>query len=165
MNTEPCMSSTQRTVTSPRQRYLLHRVLILIAAVSVMAILFKLASTPVVSVMELLFQLPSTPAVANAGHAVTNPPQHNTLPKTMSDLTEGDSGYIQLADIQTHPLLNVYIAETTTVHPAPTPTHTIRITLQDQIIILDPLSVQKALRYVAMGPIQDAHHHIMTSTP
>lgn len=139
---------SKTTVSRPRRHYLMHRYLILIVAVSAMAILFRLANLP---------------RAANANSSLASTQQGNTRTTLLKDLQEGASGYITLADIQTHPLLNVYIAEDTEVSPTLTTRHVVRITLSDHMIVLDPPSVQQALRYVTWGPIKDAERRIMTS--
>lgn len=86
------------------------------------------------------------------------------IERPLNMMKDGDEGYISLNDIQTHPLLNVYIGEDTRVYRHPTPERVIHITLADGIIVLDPVSVSKAIRYVAMGPVTEAQQHLMTSS-
>ena len=66
-------------------------------------------------------------------------------------LQNGDDGYITVDDIQSHPLLDVYIAPTVIVSRQPDDDRIVHLTIVDDVIVLDPISVQSAFRPVAMG--------------
>lgn len=136
-----------------RKRHVIKPILILIAVVAVTLVLFKLATFP----------RPAT-AAGNKDFNTYKAEILASLPKPLKTMKNGDHGYIALSDIETHPLLNIMIAEETYVSPKPTTDQVIHITVANDIIVIDPISVQKAIRYVAMGPVPDAQKHLMTST-
>jgi|CXWL01.1.fsa_nt_gi hypothetical protein len=83
---------------------------------------------------------------------------------SLATLTNGDEGYIAVDDIQSHPLLNVYIDPNVLVSRAPEADRIVHLTIVDDVIVLDPISVQQAIRYVAIGPDPNHKHVVLSST-
>lgn len=151
--------------------------LIIIFAIGIMGVLIRIASIPVHYLTEALIDSKHsqsslypeetiekdrmTPVSASTAPTTVDSPLPST--KLLGDLKEGESGYIKLADIHPHPLIDVYIGNDTEVSRTLTATHRVKITINDRMIIIDPPSVQRGLRYVAWGPIADADRRIMTS--
>ncbi|MDP3599364.1 MAG: hypothetical protein Q8S75_20445 [Nitrospirota bacterium] len=82
----------------------------------------------------------------------------------LSELTNGDEGYIAVDDIQSHPLLTVYIDPTVMVSHVPDASRIVHLTIVDNVIVLDPISVQQAIRHVAIGPDHNRKHVVLSST-
>lgn len=87
-----------------------------------------------------------------------------TMYKSLHMLHNGDEGYIAVEDIQSHPLLNVYIDPNVLVSRVPEADRIVHLTIVDDVIVLDPISVQQALRYVAIGPDPNSKTVLLSST-
>lgn len=174
---QPHPSPVPNQSTSHRCWTVLRGGIIIIFAIGIMGVLIRVASIPVNYLMETLIYtehrqpplLPEEPIYrdhvrpVSAGTSPTTVDRPLPSTKLLGELKEGESGYIKLADIHPHPFIDVYIGDDTAVSPTLTATHRVKITINDRMIIIDPPSVQRGLRYVAWGPIADADRRIMTS--
>jgi hypothetical protein len=137
-----------------RTRRVTRTLMILMSLVIAIGIVFHLATSPTLPLHT----------DATTDHVSQSLITLKTMYTSLHMLKNGDQGYIAVEDIQSHPLLHVYIAPNVLVSRVPDQDRIVHLTIIDDVIVLDPISVQQALRYVVVGPDTHAKTVLLSST-